>query len=368
VGGLRGGRARARVNGMRIGLVIYGELASVSGGFLYDRMLVDELRRAGDEVDIISLPWRGFACGMAQAMDPRIRAMVRRWDGDLLLEDELAHPTLALLGPRRGIPRVAIVHHLRASEHPGRPARGIRAGVERAYLNAVDACVFNSETTRRTVRELVGCDVRGIVATPGGDRLGPDLTEEQVLLRCKEPGPLRVLFVGNLIPRKGLLTLLEALNTLPRERWALTVAGSREADPAHAAEVDRAVREHRMRDNVRMSGPLDDAALADAFRTHHVLAVPSRYEGFGIVYLEAMGFGVVPVGSGAGGAAEVIRHGRSGFLVEPGDAPALGSLLGSLAADRALLGDMAVAALRRFAELPGWRQSMRLVRDWLHGM
>jgi glycosyltransferase involved in cell wall biosynthesis len=146
------------------------------------------------------------------------------------------------------------------------------------------------------------------------------------------------------------------------------VAGSREADLAHAAEVDRAVREHGMRDNVRMSGPLEDAALAEALRTHHALAVPSRYEGFGIVYLEAMGFGVVPIGSSAGGAAEIIEHGGSGFLVEPGDARALSVLLGGLAEDRAQLRDMAVAALRRFAELPGWRQSMRLVRDWLHGM
>jgi glycosyltransferase involved in cell wall biosynthesis len=356
------------MSAMRIGLVIYGELASVSGGFLYDRMLVDELRRGGDDVDVISLPWRGLAGGMAQTVDPRIRAMVRNWDGDMLLEDELAHPTLALLGPRRGIPRVAIVHHLRASEHPGRPAFGIAASVERAYLSAVDACVYNSEASRRTVRELVGRDVRGIVATPGGDRLGPGLPEEQVLLRAKEPGPLRVLFVANLIPRKGLLTLIEALRQLPRGRWTLTVSGSRGADPEHAAEVDRAVSQRGMQDNVHMAGPLDDAALTNALRTHHVLAVPSKYEGFGIVYLEAMGFGVVPIGSSAGGAAEVIEHDRSGFLVEPGDARALGRLLGGLAEDRAQLRDMAVAALRRFTEFPGWQQSMRLVRDWLHVM
>ena len=45
---------------MRIGLIIYGSLDTLTGGYLYDRLLVEHLRRQGDHVDIISLPWRTY--------------------------------------------------------------------------------------------------------------------------------------------------------------------------------------------------------------------------------------------------------------------------------------------------------------------
>ena len=108
--------------------------------------------------------------------------------------------------------------------------------------------------------------------------------------RAPPSGPLRVLFVGNLIPRKGLLVLIAALGRLPRGTWRLTVVGSPVVDPGYAARVRRAVRDLGLQDSVRMRGQMDDAGLAAELRVHHVLAVPSLYEGFGIVYLEAMGF------------------------------------------------------------------------------
>jgi len=357
---------------MRVGLIIYGGLDFPSGGFLYDRMLVGTLRQAGDEVDVISLPWETYRKCMAHNFDPGIRTRLRAWKGDILLQDELVHPSLFLqnraLRRSLGVPFVSIVHHLASSERrAGIPGSADRIA-ERSYLRSVDAFVFNGEVTRRAVQQLSGTVCAGIVAPPGGDRLGCAMTDAEAAARAADAPPLRVLFVGNLIPRKGLLTLLQALALSPRGEWQLTVVGSRTVDPAHARQVDRFVREHGLQHSVRMKDHLDDGQLADEFRAHHVLAVPSAYEGFGIVYLEAMGFGVVPVGSTSGGAGEVIEDGKSGFLAAPGNPRAVADIIQKLGANRDFLESCARAARKRFLQFPGWGPRMTEVRAWLHSL
>jgi glycosyltransferase involved in cell wall biosynthesis len=350
--------------------VIYGDLSTPSGGYLYDRMLVDAIRRGGDAVDVISFPWKDYGMCLLQNIDRGLRAALLGWSGDLLLQDELNHPSLFFLNRelRRSsaAPVIAIVHHLRTSEQNPVIARGLYHRVERAYLRSVDGFLFNSRATRGSVERLIGGAARGMVATPGGDRLGPVPSEPEVLRRCGEEGPLRVLFVGNIIPRKGLGSVIEALGLIPTRLWQLTIAGSRNMNPGYAAEIDRAVAARALGGNVRMTGQLDDAELVEAYRTHHVLAVPSQHEGFGIVYLEAMGFGVLPIGSRTGGAAEVIEHGKSGYLVTPGDSRGLADAIACLARDRVLLRALALEARRRFCAFPGWESSMTAAKDHLH--
>ena len=360
---------RTEAAALRVGLVIYGSLEFPSGGFLYDRMLVESLRQAGDEVQVISLPWESYGRCMAHNFDRGIRARLRAWQGDLLLQDELVHPSLFLqnrgLRQALSVPLVSIVHHLASSEREGMVCHGAVLLAERAYLRSIDGFIFNGEVTRAAVEELRGRPCSAVVAHPAGDRLD-GMTGFEREPPSSRDRPLRVLFIGSLIPRKGLLTLLESLAMSAAEEWVLTVVGSRTADRAHARRVDRFVRERGLQDRVRMKDHLDDGQLAAELRTHHVLAVPSSYEGFGIVYLEAMGFGVVPIGSTAGGAAEIIEDGTSGFLVPPGDSRALAEVIHRLGSDRDLLASCRRAARRRFLQFPGWARRMAEVREWLH--
>jgi glycosyltransferase involved in cell wall biosynthesis len=354
---------------MRVGLVIYGSLDFPSGGFLYDRMLVETLRQAGDEVDVISLPWQSYGRCMTHNFSPALRARLRGWSGDVMLQDELVHPSLFFLNrvirsPRRA-PIVSIVHHLRSSERQGKLSHGAARIAECAYLRAVDGFIFNGEVTRGAVQELRAAPGPNIVAPPGGDRLCGMLTDAEVIARAAEAPPLRVLFVGNIIERKGLLSLLEALSASPPGAWKLTVVGSRSVDPEHVRRVDLFVKERGLQAQVEMKGHLDDRQLAGEYRAHHVLAVPSSYEGYGIAYLEAMGFGVVPIGTTSGGVVEVIENGKNGFLVPSGDSRALADLVLRLATDRDLLRSCALSSLQRFQQAPGWRTRMTEVREWL---
>ncbi len=85
---------------MRIGLVIYGNLNTLSGGYLYDRRLVEHLRAHGDTVHIVSLPWRNYGRHLLDNFSRDLRRALATAPVDIWLEDELNHPSLAFL-PRR---------------------------------------------------------------------------------------------------------------------------------------------------------------------------------------------------------------------------------------------------------------------------
>ena len=170
---------------MRVGLLIYGSLDTLSGGYLYDRKLVQHLRDAGDEVEIISIPWRNYA---AHLPDNFSVSLLRRLLGarvDVLVQDELNHPSLFWLNQklRRKIdtPLVSIVHHLRSSEL--RPAwqNSLYRIPEAAYLRSMDAYIFNSQTTRGVVDATIGETRPHVVAFPAGDRLNPQISDEEIV-------------------------------------------------------------------------------------------------------------------------------------------------------------------------------------------
>jgi glycosyltransferase involved in cell wall biosynthesis len=178
-------------------------------------------------------------------------------------------------------------------------------------------------------------------------------------------GPLRVIFVANLIPRKELHTLLAALATLPPADWRLQVAGSLTADPGYTQAIRRQIEAAGLSGQVSLLGVLSPPELAASLAASHLLAVPSSYEGFGIVYLEGMGFGLPAIAGSRGAARELIRHGHNGFLVPPGNAGALAGFLRLLARDRERLTAMSLAAYRSFTTRPTWSDGAARVRGFL---
>jgi len=354
---------------MRIGLVIYGTLETQSGGYLYDRRLVAHLRAAGDEVEILSLPWRNYAAHLGDSLARSWAARLRAARFDVLLEDELNHPSLlraAGLVPR-DTRRVGIVHHLRCSER--RPAwqKGLYRAIETRYLRGVENFIFNSRTTRATVEALIGPVRAAVVAVPAGDRWTSLPADEAIATRALTPGPLRVIAVGNVIERKGIHALIDGLALLPRETWRLRVCGRLGVEPEYARRLQAQIERLGLGEQITLAGGLGDAALAEALATSDVLAVPSSYEGYGIVYVEGMGFGLPALASAAGAAGEIISHGRDGWLVPPEDPGAIAAALGPVLADRDRLRVMSLAARRRFDAHPTWAQSMARIRAFLAG-
>lgn len=364
---------------MRVGLVIYGSLETVSGGYLYDRKLVEHLRQAGDTVEIISLPWRSYPAHLLDNLSASLAWRLSELPIDLLLQDELNHTSLLSanrrLGRRRPYPIVSIVHHLRSSEaHPAWQKRIYRR-VEASYLRGVQAFVFNSRTTRQAVQAALGPRFPlppHVVAFPAGDRFQAaglaDLSAAEISARARQPGPLRLLFLGSLIPRKGLQTLLQAISFLPETQVSLEIAGSESADPAYARRMRLRAAEPDLRSRVSFHRALADEPLAALLRRSQVLALPSSYEGYGIAYLEGMGFGLAAIAGQDGAAGEIITHGQDGFLVPAGDANRLAEVIALLAADRERLEALSLAARQRFLAHPTWEDSTARIRSFLHSL
>jgi glycosyltransferase involved in cell wall biosynthesis len=354
---------------VRVGLIIYGGLDSVSGGYLYDRKLVEYLRRQGLQVEVISLPWRTYGVHLSHNFSRALLGRLYRASLDLLLQDELNHPSLFWLNrqlrKRVRHPILTIVHHLRCSEARPTWQNRFYQWLEQRYLTTVDGFIFNSQTTQASVEELVGPAHRAIVAYPGRGQFQFDLTPAQITRRAWQPGPLRLLFVGNLIPRKGLHVLLQGLSTLPQESWQLEVVGRLEVEPAYVRGIRHQIESLGLADQVTLSGFLPDTELASHLARSQLLAVPSSYEGFGIVYLEGMGAGLPGIASTAGAAHEIIDHGHNGFLVPPTDPVPLARNIGALIEDRERLTQMSLAAYRRYCSFPTWSQSSERIYQFL---
>ncbi len=362
---------------MKIGLVIYGSLDTVSGGYLYDRKLVEYLRGQGDAVEIISLPWRNYAAHLtdnfwfrmwspgARSRTGQQAAQLQKYD--ILIQDELNHPSL--IGANRGqhpYPILSLVHHLRCSELRPTWQNIFYRLIEKKYLQSVDGFIFNSQTTKSAVNGLMVNEKESIVANPPTDQFGEMVSENEIIERAKNP-TLRILFLGNLTHRKGLHTLLEALRP-PTLDFRLDVVGSLTSQPAYAQSIMEQVTAYGLSFSVHFHGVLDNKSLIEILKQSHLLVVPSNYEGFGIVYLEGMGFGLPAIGTTAGAASGIITDGVNGYLIQPGDAETLAKYLSALAADRDLLARLSVNALRRFREQPKWEQIAGRIRSFLLSM
>lgn len=345
---------------MRIALVVAGDLDSLSGGYLYDRKLVSFLEASGHDVEVVSLPVTSYSrqllenvCGHAR----RLSAF------DIVLEDGLAHPSLPVANWRLETPTVALLHMLRSRTVADDIWGRFVEGVEARFLRSVDAAVHNSAATRRDARRL-GCPLPDIVAQPGGDRFAPEVDADESRRRARS-GPLELCFLGTLVERKGLDILVEGLARTDVD-WRLTVVGDPAADPEYVTTVRRRIGRLGVDDRVQFAGRLDDTALTARLRAADVLALPSRYEPFGIAYLEGMSFGCVPLATTEGGASEFVTDGVSGMVVPPEPA-AVAAALDALS-DRNRLERMQGAARRAYERQPTWAESLDRIERFLRAV
>ncbi len=354
---------------MHIGFVIYGSLDTRSGGYLYDRQLVSYLRSQGDRVTIFSMPWRTYAHHLLHNLQHRWLDAWEQAHLDVLIQDELNHPSLFHLNrrfaSRAAIPILALVHHLRSDEAHARGLMPIYRRVERRYLQSVHGWICNSRSTLASVQALTGQHLPAVVAHPGRPSQPPAISDEVIQARAHAPGPLRLLFVGNIIPRKGLHILLQALSHLPTAAAHLTIVGDDRVAPRYSRRMRQRIAHLGLEARIRWMGPVSDERLQALYTDHHVLVVPSQHEGFGIVYLEAMAYGVLPIGSQSGGAREIIRPGETGLLIPPNDPQALAARLLWLHHHRHSLAHMAVAARRAWLAHPTWEATGQRIRQFV---
>lgn len=335
---------------LRIAWVVYGSLDQVSGGYIYDRLVVEHLRQLGDAVTVISLD-----------ADARALPAFAEDEYDIVVGDELCFRELGPLfrAAPRGLRRVLLIHHLTAWEHSPSPQRDAVLALEKAAIDAADACIATSHLTAdRLEREGLVSGVR--VAEPGADRFQRPASAGQEPASAR----LRLLFVGNLLPRKRVLELVQAFAGLSSERAELVLVGA-ELDPEYAERVRAVVARSELADRVRWLGSLDAAGVAEQLSFADALVLPSILEGYGMVLSEALWTGVPIIAARVGAAEALVGHTDAGLLYEPDDAGGLRAVLESFVADSDLRGRLRRAAAQSEQYLPRWRDTALAVRATL---
>ena len=247
----------------------------------------------------------------------------------------------ARLHRRRGTPFVVTAHYHPPWSIEGgwwrRRLRGFYDGLLAApTLAGAARLVVQTREEEALLRELEVALPPVSVVPPGYTPLPePPAGESPFARSVGADGPF-VLFVGRLASNKGLLRLLDAFVPLARRdpRASLVLVGE---DGGMAAAVDARCRELDLAGRVRRVGHVsDERLLAAAYREARMLVLPSDYEAFGLVLLEAMAQGTPVVASRVGGIPEIVDDGRTGLLVPAEPSPLLAEAIGRLWDDREL--------------------------------
>ena len=211
---------------------------------------------------------------------------------------------------------------------------GIAAKARERFANA-DAHVVNSVTIKREVDQKLGRQVDGIVS-PGVDTTA-FTPEAPPAFRTDEDV---ILFVGRVVPGKGVFELVRALERLGRDVRCV-VAGHGDLDTVRSLARERGVS-----DSLSLPGAVPHDELPGYYAAATVFCNPTLYEGFGMVNLEAMACGTPVITSRLPGVCEYATHDENALLVEPGDVDGLATALDSLLADPARRERLAAAGLK----------------------
>lgn len=333
-----------------------GDIATNSGGYAYDRQVISELGKLGWTVSPLPLG-AGFPFPSATSQLEAERLLSALPDDALILIDGLAFGVLHEWAEReeKRLKLIALVHHPLALETGLEPADKLRLEVsERLALKTARHIIVTSPATARTLESSY--DVRRerlTVAVPG--------TEPATRVPSRDEVP-HIVSVGSLIRRKGHDVLLQALNKLRDISWRATIAGSDKLDPATARELRALVKSLELQDRVSITGELPDAR--ELMATADIFALASRYEGYGMVFAEALAHGLPIVACRAGAVPEVVAH-DAGILVDVDDVGAFSAALRSFILDADLRQRYGHAAAEAGARLPAWSDTATIISQKL---
>lgn len=321
--------------------VVPGRLDQLTGGYLYDRHILDGLRARRRPVKLIELA-PGADGDTFDALP----------DGTITVVDGLALPGLerVIAAQARRLRLVALVHHPLAEETGLTRAQAAQlAALEAAVLPRFRGVLCPSRRTAVAVANHGVSPDRIAVVPPG--------TAKPKSSGQRPRRPARALLcVASLIPRKGHGVLVEALRRVRRLDWSLVCVGSLQRHPPTALLVRRMISAGGLGRRITLAGEWPPERVRQAYQAADIFVLPSFHEGYGMAYAEAMAHGLPIIATTAGAIPETVPPG-AGLLVPPGDSAALAEALRRMLADPGLAPRLAAGSRAAGARLPGWPQA-----------
>jgi glycosyltransferase involved in cell wall biosynthesis len=316
----------------------------------------------------LTLPGGRLRHRNAEAFLLGIRRTVRRIHAEWSIDVIHAHMMVpdgwaaSRIGPELGVPTVGTAHRADVLDIPAQGAKS-RMQVAEA-IRSLDAVVTVSRAIGDAA-DAIARPKRPITVVPNGADaevfLPRDPVEARRRLGIPEGGPV-VSYVGKLVPRKGVDTLIESMGVLAaREGGAphLVMAGigpMRESLEQRASELGVA-------DRITWLGKVPHDDVGWVMSTGDVFILPSLSEGLPTVVCEAMACGLPVVATAVDGTPEIVDEPATGLLVQPHDIDGIAAALSRLLDDPALRAQMGAEALRRSAADYTWAANARRMED-----
>ena len=315
------------------------------------------LEEAGHEVALLGRGRRGMPAVASRVRFAwTARRAARRAKADAIVAFDMDGVFLA----RSATPRIASIKGVIADEarfERGRTRLSLafQARLEGLHVRRADTVITTSRYAAERLGKLYGPLGKPIAIVP--EPVDLERWKAALAGAPEDRGAIAtILCVAHLYPRKDVATLLEATARM-RQPARVRIAG----DGPEQARLAEAIERLNLERRVALLGHLPFAALAAEYRSADVFCVPSRQEGFGIVFVEAMAAGLPVAAARAGAVPEVVADGETGLLVAPGDAGQLAQVLDRLVADAALRRRLGEAGRQRAARF----HPMRVVGEFL---
>lgn len=331
-------------------LAVPGDITTLTGGYIYDRILLEELRVAGRDMSLLQLP-DGFPFPTPHAMDQALAQLQALHHDTPVIIDGLAFGALTTAGVVRiAAPIVALVHHPLALES-GLPTYQQQHlwQTERDNLRHAKQILVPSPHTRAILIERYDVAADRIhVALPG-------IAQRPMDDSSVKDAPALILSVGILHPRKGHDVLIDALAQIADLDWRAEIVGN-PWEEGHSAALQNRIESYGLSRRVRLAGRVTSEELDSLYRRATIFALATRYEGYGIVFNEALVHGL-PIVSCRTGAVPDTVPADAGLLVERDDPAAFATALRSLLSDPERCAVMATSAKHKGALLPTWAET-----------
>jgi len=329
-------------------VAVPGDLATPTGGFGYDRRIIAELAALGWKIQVLDLG-SGFprpTAALRAAASARLAELPRQCP---IIVDGLAFGVLpeAAARLRESHRLVALVHHPLALETglSADECAHLRAS-EQAALRCARHVVVTSAVTMRILAEDFHVPIdRLSVVEPGTDKAATQLRARG--------GVVALLSVGSVVPRKGYDVLVAALAKIEHLPWRIAIVGDCTRSAVTAQQLRAEIARLGLAERIILRGVMTADELASLYACSDLFVLPSRFEGYGMAFTEAIAHGVPVVGAKAGALAQTVP-GNAGVLVPVDDADALAHALQCLIEKPQERERLAAGA--RAAIFPSWRE------------
>ena len=336
---------------MKVRFIYPGDLNTPTGGYHYDRQIIMAWKEAGIGVDCVSLEGN-FPFPDEVDISSAITKLSSKPLCDITTIDALAGGASSQLmeAVAKSGPVVSLIHHPLCLESglTDEAARNLKQQ-EQSGLNFVDHVVTTSQATKTTVHKLFGYPETQITNILPG-------VERKSLSEGGNSKTINLLCVASIIERKGHRFLIEALADLSDLDWKLDCIGMIDAEPELYEWLLEACRRNNLSDRIVFHGAVDSETLDAAYMNADLFVLPSLYEGYGMVYAEAITRGLPVIATNAGAIPDTVPS-RCGLLVEPSNTAALRNALRKVLEDEDLRFKMRQAAIDAEPGFPTWKNS-----------